>query len=237
MRAMSQALRLAAAFLLELDPRSLTLADILEDGQNTLYLVDLTDGGSGLLARLKEKARCSDWLGLARRILTHEHRPSDACVNACPECLLTHDNRAEHRRRPFRRLEGLEALNQLLSDLVEEPLALESGSSNPGQPKPTQHPTEQGTWGWEEVQELSVLEAATLKLLMDHGVPIPEVGSDLVLGQEIVGNAELCWPDLKVALVREGEILVDMPGWTLVHAEGQDSVRRILDALGTCISR
>lgn len=133
MRAASQALRLAAGFLLELDPRSLALADILEDGLNDLYLVDLTDGGSGLLARLQEDERCSDWLELARRILTHEHRPSDACVNACPECLLTHDNRAEHRRRPFRRMEGIDALNQLLGDLTCESAAQGVVETKPNQ--------------------------------------------------------------------------------------------------------
>ncbi len=116
LRAASQALRLAAAFLLELDPRSLALADILEDGLNSIYLVDLTDGGSGLLARLREGRRCREWFTLARRILTHEDNPDKACANACPECILTHDNRSEHRRRPFRRLKGIETVDVLIQD-------------------------------------------------------------------------------------------------------------------------
>lgn len=114
LRALAQALRLAAAFLLELDPRTLALADIQEDGQNVLYLVDLTDGGSGLLARLQEPERSQQWLELSQRILAHKHRPSNACVNACPDCILTHDNRVEHARRPFRRKEGLNIVERLL---------------------------------------------------------------------------------------------------------------------------
>jgi hypothetical protein len=116
LRALAQALRLAAAYLLELDPRSLAIADLPENGMNTLYLVDLTDGGSGLLARLQEPERLRPWLECAQRILSHAHHPERPCVNACPECLLTHDNRAAHRQRPFRRMEGLRALEVLLRE-------------------------------------------------------------------------------------------------------------------------
>jgi|GEM_PF-6599056 len=232
MRAASQALRLAAAFLLELDPRSLALADILEDGQNTLYLVDLTDGGSGLLARLQEKARCSDWLELARRILNHEHRPSDACANACPECLLTHDNRSEHRIRPFRRLEGLDTLNQLLGDLAKASATPETEEIKSDQTKPTQHSKALRDWCWEDVQDLSVLEPTFLLALKEHGIPAPEVGRDLLLGQEIVGNAELCWLDQKVAVICDGEVVAKIQGWTLIQATGTGVPKEVMNALG-----
>jgi hypothetical protein len=221
MRALSQALRLAAAFLLELDPRSLALADIPEDDVNTLFLVDLTDGGSGLLARLQEEERCAAWLTLARRILTHEHRPAEACVNACPECLLTHANRAEHRNRPFRRAEGLLALDQFYSDLKEMPKPKEQGSPG-GEPK---------AWSWEDVQHFSSMDVSIIQAFKSSGLPIPEVGVDLVQGQEVVGNAELCWVNAQVAVMDRGEAIPAMPHWALLSASDPALLEKVVHAL------
>lgn len=67
--------------------------------------------------------------------------------------------------------------------------------------------------------------------LMKHEIPAPEVGRDLVLGQETVGNAELCWPEHEVAVICEGEAVPEIPGWTLIRASGADVVGRVLDAL------
>jgi len=223
MRAASQAFRLAAAFLLELDPRSLALADILEDGLNTIYLVDLTDGGSGLLERLQEPARCRAWLALARRILSHEHRPSEACANACPECLLTHDNRAEHRHRPFRRLEGIATVDSLLSDLEG------GGESRRAGAEPSAEKDTDGSW--EEVEGLTCLSLSVIHALREGGAPVPEVGRDLLFEDVIVANAEICWMKQRVAvLTQEGE-LRPIPEWTLLAATDPRLAENALAAL------
>ena len=218
LRATAQALRLSAAFLLELDPRSLTLADILEDGLNSIYLVDLTDGGSGLLARLKEPGRCRAWLELAHRILSHRDAPAKACANACPECILTHDNRTEHRRRPFRRLLGLPVLDRLLEGLEPGP---ESTGATPAST----------SWTWQDVAALTVLDRQLILGLQAQGLPVPEVGRDLVIGPETVGTAELCWPGPQVALVLDGEDIPPIPGWNLIRAAHPECVSQVVEAL------
>jgi DEAD/DEAH box helicase/Helicase conserved C-terminal domain/Domain of unknown function (DUF1998) len=231
MRAASHALRLAAAFLLELDPRTLALSDITEDAPDTLYLVDLTSGGSGLLARLQEKDRLSEWLSLARSILSHEHRPSDACANACPECLLTHDNRAEHRIKPLRRLAGVVAMDLLMQNLDE-------ASSGRTFDKPATrgsgilHDSKSSDdWSWDDVLEYSTVGHPILNELKHKGAPIPEVGLDLVLGQETVGTAEWCWPEHKVAVILGNDPVADLPGWTMIPFSDSIDASAILRAL------
>ena len=78
-------------------------------------LVDLTPGGSGLLVRLKDPGRTREWIEKALAIATHGGRDNEGCVNACPERLLTHDNRFEHLHQPLRRRLAAERLNEWLA--------------------------------------------------------------------------------------------------------------------------
>lgn len=225
LRATAQALRLAAAFLLELDPRSLALADILEDGLNTIYLIDLTDGGSGLLARLHQERRCREWMNLALSILTHEKAPEKACANACPECLLTHDNRTEHRKKPFRRSHGIEAIKALLCELDGEG-TLEGGDEEDKTISASATP-----WTWQDAAALTVLNPEIMDHLQARALPVPEVGRDLMLGCETVGVAELCWPDLKVALLDVEEPIPEIPGWEYVRTSDADMLTKLQEII------
>ena len=231
MRAASHALRLAAAFLLELDPRTLAISDITEDAPETLYLVDLTSGGSGLLARLQESKRLSAWLDLARKILSHEHRPSDACSNACPECILTHDNRAEHRIKPLRRLAGLAAMELLIQNLAGGAMSETSLGQVFGTAYEGNEPESLDEWNWDSVLKYSSVGHPILLELQELGVPLPEVGRDLVLGQETIGTAEWCWPEQRVAVIVENEPRIVLPGWNLIPYSASILASEILMAL------
>jgi DEAD/DEAH box helicase domain-containing protein len=85
---------------------------------------------------------------------------------------------------------------------------------------------------WAEVFNLSVLEQSALAELKAKGVPVPEVGLDLVVGIETVGTAELCWPDRQVAVLspEDGEVAV-AGEWTVIQASTPDWIDRVVAAL------
>jgi DEAD/DEAH box helicase domain-containing protein len=85
---------------------------------------------------------------------------------------------------------------------------------------------------WVEVFNLSVLDESALTVLKGQGVPVPEVGLDLVVGIETVGTAELCWPGRKVALLPPEDGGVPMPGdWTVIQASSADWIEQVVSAL------
>lgn len=114
-RSAGHALRLAAAFLLEVDPRSLCLSDQHPASPERVDLIDLASGGSGLLGRLMDPVRTVQWIERARDIASHAGMSGTGCVNACPECILTHDNRIEHLSSPLNRKGASKCLEDWLS--------------------------------------------------------------------------------------------------------------------------
>lgn len=82
--------------------------------------------------------------------------------------------------------------------------------------------------GWDELAELSVLDAVTLTSLAEAGVPVPEVGLDLLCGDAIAITAELCWPVQRVALCIETEDeLPAVDGWQLLSVESEGWLDRL----------
>lgn len=116
-RSAGHALRLAAAFILEIDPRSLCLGDLHPATPARVDLIDLAPGGSGLLERLNDPERTASWVEKALGIASHEGVPGAGCVNACPECILTHDNRMEHLISPLDRKGAQDCLERLLASI------------------------------------------------------------------------------------------------------------------------
>lgn len=109
-RSAVQALKLSAAFLLEIDPRDLAISRLSKHGPAGMDLIDLTDGGTGMLAKLVEPVFHRGWLQYALDLAMHRSDPSRACVRACPECLISHDNRWEHTFHPFDRRAAANAI-------------------------------------------------------------------------------------------------------------------------------
>ena len=85
---------------------------------------------------------------------------------------------------------------------------------------------------WAEVCTLSLLDESALAGLKAAGIPLPEVGLDLVVGIETVGTAELCWPDRKVAVVdKENEQVPTLEGWTIVYLSSPNWINTLVTAL------
>ena len=78
---------------------------------------------------------------------------------------------------------------------------------------------------------LTMLEVSIVEDLQSRGLPPPEVGQDLVVGQETVGTAELSWPSLKVAVINSAEGSLQVPGWLLIPASTPDIATRIQEAI------
>lgn len=88
------------------------------------------------------------------------------------------------------------------------------------QTEPTGEPSDGE--GWAEVFEFSVLDPAVIRALSEQGVPVPEVGIDLLSASgEVVlsGDAvELCWKAHKVAVIHEADVAV-LPDWRLLAVD------------------
>jgi hypothetical protein len=86
-------------------------------------------------------------------------------------------------------------------------------------------------WSWDDVLEYSTVGHPILNELKHKGVPIPEVGLDLVLGQETVGTAEWCWLEQRVAVILGNDPVADLPGWTMIPFSDSIDASVILRAL------
>lgn len=83
--------------------------------------------------------------------------------------------------------------------------------------------------GWSDVLEESFIEAAYLALLRAAQVPPPEVGLDLLDGDTTVGTAELCWPDLQLAVFESSaDELPALTGWMLISTQDEGWVQVVL---------
>jgi len=62
---------------------------------------------------------------------------------------------------------------------------------------------------------------------------LPEVGEDLLVNEQTVGTAELCWKEMRVALFMEApEELPLVPGWTLFSVQTADWLPALLALFG-----
>ena len=97
--------------------------------------------------------------------------------------------------------------------LGQEPLWLPA-------PEAVQAPSEFDT-AWYGLLELAALNVDELQVLARAGVPVPDCGVDIADedGEVLFSNAELVWPEqrLAVCLEAEGELPV-MAGWQLISA-------------------
>ncbi|MBY5946833.1 DEAD/DEAH box helicase [Photobacterium rosenbergii] len=91
---------------------------------------------------------------------------------------------------------------------------------------------------WQEIIELEILEQESIDMMISMGIPAPEVGFELRdEAGEIVADAELAWPEIKIAL-----ILPDMDeffpvfegqGWTPVVGElDEKTMNKLQDLMG-----
>jgi len=68
-------------------------------------------------------------------------------------------------------------------------------------------------WLTDESESLAALRSVTeahihplLSFFAEHGLPLPEAGFELCDERdEIIATAELCWPDKKIAFLRDDE--------------------------------
>lgn len=91
--------------------------------------------------------------------------------------------------------------------------------------------TPSGGAGWTGVLRDSFIDAFHLEQMRTAGVPVPEVGVDLVDGEATVGTAELSWPEPKLALFDAvPDQLPQVSGWHCfsIHSDGwmQDLLSR-----------
>jgi DEAD/DEAH box helicase domain-containing protein len=85
---------------------------------------------------------------------------------------------------------------------------------------------------WDEVVSLSSIDPSNLSALKAKGIPLPEVGLDLVVGIETIGTAELGWPDQKVAILdKENEQAAVPEGWVIVRLSSPGWMDDLVNAL------
>lgn len=120
LRTSAEAIRLAAAALLETDPRDLrSSTELTEDGAPLVILSDATPGGAGYVRRLTAETRFSmrDILTKALEILDCPR--GEACSTSCNKCLNDYSNQQFWDR--FERHVAIDWLSGLLEAWIERP--------------------------------------------------------------------------------------------------------------------
>jgi len=85
---------------------------------------------------------------------------------------------------------------------------------------------------WAEIYSLCQIDRFTVERLAAPGIPLPEVGMDLSVGDATVATAELAWPNRKLAVMLEPRSeLPEIPGWMLVSVEETDWLEQIVNRL------
>ena len=92
----ADALQLAAAELLEVDVREISLSvhDIEEQTSWKIQLYDSEAGGSGHILELAD--RHHELLPAIKNVLTGDQKHNESCGNACIQCLLTPGSQAAY---------------------------------------------------------------------------------------------------------------------------------------------
>jgi ATP-dependent helicase YprA (DUF1998 family) len=118
LRTLAEALRIAAAELLEADPRDIRASKELREGRPLVVLSDAVAGGAGYVQRLLEEPQFS-----ARALLTAAIRAVDCprtdCATSCSQCINDYSNQMYwdvFDRRPV-----LEWLRVLVSESARRP--------------------------------------------------------------------------------------------------------------------
>jgi DEAD/DEAH box helicase domain-containing protein len=104
----------------------------------------------------------------------------------------------------------------------------------PGRPQPEPaYADDSVAAAWSEVIELSQISRLEIDQLIQQEIPVPKVGIDLSVGIEVVASAELCWLEVRLAVMVEPlEDLPEIPGWTLISVHQSDWINLLLEALG-----
>lgn len=118
MRTLAEALRIAAADLLEADPRDIRASKELRDGRPLIVLSDAVAGGAGYVQRLFEDPDFSaaELIGAAIGVLDC---PRAECASSCSQCLNDYSNQAYWDL--FDRFPALAWLRALATERAERP--------------------------------------------------------------------------------------------------------------------
>lgn len=119
LRSLAEALRLAAADLLETDPRDLRVTVELLGSAPLVILSDSVPGGAGYCRRLLDDSRFSARALLGRAISVLDCPRGTACETSCSRCLNDYSNQAywDH----FNRHPVLEWLRELIAEATPRP--------------------------------------------------------------------------------------------------------------------
>lgn len=119
LRTLAEALRLAAAELLEADPRDIRASKELREGRPLIVLSDAVAGGAGYVQRLFEDPRFSgrSLVAAAVKVLDCGR---ESCATSCSHCLNDYSNQAYWD--VFDRMPALSWLRAILQNEIERPL-------------------------------------------------------------------------------------------------------------------
>lgn len=118
LRTLAEALRLAAAELLEADPRDIRASKELRDGKPLIVLSDAVAGGAGYVQRLFEDPKFSGRSLVAAAVNVLDcSRPN--CATSCSHCLNDYSNQAYWD--VFDRVPALGWLRAILQNEIERP--------------------------------------------------------------------------------------------------------------------
>jgi hypothetical protein len=118
LRTLAEAVRIAAADLLEADPRDIRASKELREGRPFIVLSDSVAGGAGYVRRLFEHPRFSA-RELVKEAITVVDCKRQDCATSCSQCLNDYSNQTywdAFDRRPV-----LDWLRGLLSELTDRP--------------------------------------------------------------------------------------------------------------------
>lgn len=118
-RTLAESLRLAAADLLDTDPRDLRATTEMPGGSPMVILSDAVPGGAGYCRRLFDEPRFSARALIGRSVAVLDCPRGDACESSCSRCLNDYSNQAQWDR--FDRHPVLAWLRSLLASYSPRP--------------------------------------------------------------------------------------------------------------------
>jgi hypothetical protein len=118
-RTLAESLRLAAADLLDTDPRDLRATTEMPGGSPMVILSDAVPGGAGYCRRLFDEPRFSARALIGRAVAVLDCPRGDACESSCSRCLNDYSNQAQWDR--FDRHPVLAWLRSLLASYSPRP--------------------------------------------------------------------------------------------------------------------
>ena len=119
LRTLAEAIRLAAADLLETDPRDLRANSELPRGIPVIVLSDTAPGGAGYCRRLIDEPRFSARALICRALAILDCPRGDACETSCSRCLNDYSNQVQWDK--FSRHPVLAWLRTLLASSAPRP--------------------------------------------------------------------------------------------------------------------